>query len=314
MAARVHNHGSNRAKPRETIEKKEVFKGVLDSPYRVAWPLISTTTQIKTKDIALEFFKNFSSGRRGKRPMQDVNDSLEPNKRRKTGEEDSATVSHEMPPEVVESEPAPVDSNLRKHVYIGINQVTRRLEAQLRSSRKVTVIPTTEPQQSAVVPLKLILVCRADVDPHILIEHLPQEIAAFNSTKPKELVKMLYLPAGAEAMLAEVIGIRRLAVIGLDVDTPGLDKFDSVMQEVDVVTAPWLTSSVLPDSAPIQEKLLPTHVKQMRTTAPKDMKLAKLLRAEGKNAAKKIRKAKDAARKAKAEEEKNKKKETEKAS
>ncbi|KAJ7070873.1 hypothetical protein C8F01DRAFT_1108169 [Mycena amicta] len=302
MAARVHNT-SNRAKPTDALEKKDVFKCVLDSPFRVSWPLIPMNVQKMTLDITLELLENVSkykSGRRRqKRPIPDVNGS---NKKRKLSETDSVIVPTSLPDAAMLEEETIDRPPILDHLCIGINQVTKRLDTQIRSMRKVVSVPS-EPQQSPPVPLRLILVCRADIDPHILIDHFPHEIAAINSAKPTEPVKMIYLPAGAEIRLAEAVGVRRIAALGLDANTPGLDKLHGVMQEVDVITAPWLSSN-LSYPAPVQRQLVPTHVKQTRTTAPKDMKMAKLLRAQGKNAAKKIRKDKKAVKKAKEEAEK----------
>ena len=43
----------------------------------------------------------------------------------------------------------------------------------------------------------------------------------------------------------------------------------SLLDKVPIVTAPWLSQ------ADTSHTLIPTHIKQLRTTAPKDMKAAK---------------------------------------
>ena len=76
---------------------------------------------------------------------------------------------------------------------------------------------------------------------------------------------------------------------------------------MDTVVAPWLvgiadlpmsnasnSKSTLPRLANVlRGRLEPTHVKQLRTTAPKDMRAAKTLRAKGRAEAKAKRRARE---------------------
>lgn len=55
-----------------------------------------------------------------------------------------------------------------------------------------------------------------------------------------------------------------------------------LLDSVSTLIAPWL------DHAP-QQQFLPTHIKQIRTSAPQDMKSAKEYRTAGKQSAKKRR-------------------------
>ena len=66
---------------------------------------------------------------------------------------------------------------------------------------------------------------------------------------------------------------------------PGLGQLEPLLAAVPDPPASWMTS--------IQGVALePSHVKQLLTTAPKDMKAAKELRAKGRASAKERRKAK----------------------
>jgi ribonuclease P/MRP protein subunit POP3 len=66
--------------------------------------------------------------------------------------------------------------------------------------------------------------------------------------------------------------------------TPGLGQLEPLLAAVADPPASWMTS--------IRGVALePSHVKQLLTTAPKDMKAAKELRAKGRAAAKERRKA-----------------------
>lgn len=115
-----------------------------------------------------------------------------------------------------------------QHLTIGINEVTRRLEAQIKSSRQIVSISdkgavSSEPLTSPAI--KVVLVCRADIDPPILIDHLPHLVAACNSPQKTHsssggssaFVKLVPLPKGAELSLAEAMGLRRVAVMAINV-------------------------------------------------------------------------------------------------
>ena len=111
-------------------------------------------------------------------------------------------------------------------VVVGINEVTRRLEAVARSHRDIL---HADPQES-IRPKdirahsRLVIVCKADVDSPLLIGHLPNLVAACNSRKKGDsehsgtngtwLMPML---KGAEDVLAEAMGLRRVSILLLEV-------------------------------------------------------------------------------------------------
>lgn len=100
----------------------------------------------------------------------------------------------------------------------------------------------------------------------------------------RQPLKLIVLPKGSESALAQALGLRRAAVIAIHDDAPYLPIFRDMLQPVPVISAPWLMPPVQPSSP---KCLIPTHIKQLRTTAPKDMKSAKEQRAKARVAAKK---------------------------
>jgi len=104
---------------------------------------------------------------------------------------------------------------LLQHLVYGINQVTRRLESQTEGVRRPIIV--TNAKKDAVVPLRCVLVCRDDIDPKILVDHIPHLVAAYNSTKPNQYVTLITLPKGSEIVIAQVLGVRRVATLGIDV-------------------------------------------------------------------------------------------------
>ena len=105
------------------------------------------------------------------------------------------------------------------HLVVGLNAVTKRLEEQVRKRPHSVTITSGGPAadtQTTNSDLCLVLACRADIDPPLLIDHLPHLISSCNAMQ-KESVRLASLPEGAEGILAKALGIRRVTVIGFDV-------------------------------------------------------------------------------------------------
>lgn len=108
--------------------------------------------------------------------------------------------------------------SILRHIVYGINAITKRLELQSHNLRRPTTIipiPSVETQSSS--PFKYLFVCRQDVDPTILVDHLPYLVASCNSIQGSNHVKLVPLPKGSEFVLAQTLGIRRVTVLGIDV-------------------------------------------------------------------------------------------------
>ncbi|KAF9267407.1 hypothetical protein L218DRAFT_855842 [Marasmius fiardii PR-910] len=293
--AKVHSHQSNRAKPAE-LQKKVVFKSVLDNPLRVHWPSVPINLQNLVLAQTSTLLDGIAEYQRSKNLIR--------KRKRGEGEETNGSgIDQTAPPTL-------------SHLTVGINTVTKRLEGQLGRRRK-TVKITSESDSSTVSTnteprIRVVLVCRADVNPAILIDHIPHLVAAFNSSlsslEEEKPILLIPLPSGAENTLAELLGLRRVAVLALDVclsflsnpfgfsmrlnilhqhETPNLAALLIDAERAPVVTAPWLVP--LPP-----QQIVPTHIKQLRTTAPKDMKDAKERRTAGRKTAKARKKAKKA--------------------
>lgn len=187
------------------------------------------------------------------------------------------------------------------HFIHGINAVTRRLESDIRclSTHHISTETLTK-ETRELAPLKFIFVCRADVNPSLIVDHLPHLVAAYNSRK-RTPVLLVPLPEGAEKAIADILGVRRAAVLAVDVIFVALvflifitltqlsqAQFDmaEIVQDL-LQTVPPLRASWL--SIGDQQSFIPTHTKHLRTTAPKDMKAAKLLRTEERSRTKKLK-------------------------
>lgn len=166
-----------------------------------------------------------------------------PNKRRKRTAENEDAISPPVGTSTVPGEMMDVDNAegadqvsvvltvppIMPHLVLGINQVTKRLEHQARAYRQTLTVTETitendSSQSPPSRPISIVFVCRADVDPSLLISHLPTLIASCNSsrnalTDPASYppIKLVTVPKGSESLLADAVGLRRLAVLALDV-------------------------------------------------------------------------------------------------
>jgi ribonuclease P/MRP protein subunit POP3 len=126
---------------------------------------------------------------------------------------------------------SPVIENLAPpsdYITIGINEVTRRLESQVKSFRKSVTLTTACPA-NPISPITAVFVCRADVNPPILLDHIPHLVAACNPTcpesDPRQPLKLIVLPKGSEPALAQVLGLRRAAVVAIHVSVSNVTIF-----------------------------------------------------------------------------------------
>ncbi|KAG8862651.1 hypothetical protein FRB96_001210 [Tulasnella sp. 330] len=205
-----------------------------------------------------------------------------------------------IPIEVSKAEPSELQRpKILDHTIRGINEVTKRLERQSAALRQ----PGAEQTEAAI---RLVVVCRADVDSPMMIAHLPMLVAACNSRAPVPDdsalsyldVIMVGLPYGAEETLSAACGLRKAAVMAFDTFSPGLDRItQQYLPSIPVLKAPWLAIVPVSVSNPgltssaIATQFVPTHIKQLKTSAPKNMTEAKKRRQLERKAAKEAKKA-----------------------
>ncbi|KAH9951032.1 hypothetical protein B0H21DRAFT_415059 [Amylocystis lapponica] len=318
--ARNYTHLSNRASAHESAERKVVHRAVVDNPFRIQWPSIPINLQnaIMARVVAMldgvsEHHLNREQQSRKRKCALSGTSSRRASKRRKDKQlgDDAMVVqlegqgvpsenpSHLIPPATAVAAPEshsgtlPSAPSILQHLTFGINEVTKLLENVVRSNRQTLVAgPASEPSERLE---RLVLVCRADVNPPILIGHLPHLVAACNSLRlssdsaesSKDVIWLVPLPTGAEHTLAEALGMRRASVVAIDSSAPDFETLRPLLESVPMINASWLT----PERGEDRKSLVPTHIKLLRTTAPKDMKAAKEKRARGRAAAKAREKA-----------------------
>ncbi|KAG8982539.1 hypothetical protein FRB90_006712 [Tulasnella sp. 427] len=295
-----------RQKTANTFEKRKANKGK-GAPAHEGSAAEETITLAVPEEAATSTRKRKrdASGSDDEAEESEEETDLPPTKKRRPDE-------HPEPPAGVAPIP-PSRPQMLDHVVFGLNAVTKSLEAQsfsLRSASNGDPSPLgsrssggTHADQSAHVvnvhlkkdaPLRLVLVCRTDIDSPTMIAHLPTLTAACNSVRrasaqqnpPDSDVLLVGLPYGAETTLAEGSGLRRAAVVAFDAQTPGLeDRLAPFLPSIPILHAHWL--AVAPVTTPPENRsktsssttrLAPTHIKHLKTTAPKDIRAAKQTR------------------------------------
>ena len=106
------------------------------------------------------------------------------------------------------------------HMTTGINEVTKLLEKTARPVSRTTVGGATANETKSEARPAIVLVCRGDVTPPELIQHIPHLVAACNTRSigtTSSVVHLIPLQKGAELSLAEAIGLRRVSVVALHV-------------------------------------------------------------------------------------------------
>lgn len=253
--ARTLSHISNRVKPRDTKDKKVAFKGVLDNPFRIQWcvsgpchlrfpvlilsdfrPSVPLTLQRSILECILDLLDGASDYHQhrsiARRKRKRACKATERASRKNKEPSEPAILSVNERPSNEQGVHMHLDQDIQqcetrddnieppiflRHLSYGINVVTKRLEVQTQSARHPNILTLPETSGTPPKPLKYVFVCRADVDPPLLIEHLPHLVAAYNSARPPQYAKLIPLPQGSESVLAQILGIRRVTALGLDV-------------------------------------------------------------------------------------------------
>ncbi|EIW64352.1 uncharacterized protein TRAVEDRAFT_110159 [Trametes versicolor FP-101664 SS1] len=306
QTARAHTSMSNRAKARDNGERKTVFRSVVENPFRVQWPSVPLNAQNAILACLVDMLSavaehNLSRERtsRLKRKRRAAPAIVASKKSRILAELGPRSTTVDAPLATHEgdinnaAEAATVTPPILRSLAAGINEVTKRLETIARPHRHMVnsdIDKDGETAQGSIATSRdrLVVVCRADVDPPALVSHIPNLVATCNSRREGGgRTWLISLPKGAEHTLAGALGLRRAAAMLIEAPESFLPAIGPMLQNIPLLVAPWLESR---PSVPSMT-LVPTHIKQLRTTAPKDMRNAKEHRARGRAAAKERRRA-----------------------
>ncbi|EKM48712.1 uncharacterized protein PHACADRAFT_61593, partial [Phanerochaete carnosa HHB-10118-sp] len=297
--AKKHTNKSNRA--RDNVERKIVYKSVLDNPLQVRWPNIPENIQnailaliVSILDGVAEMHAKTQSTSRKRKKGEHTAEVVKKKYRLEEQESSCAgmhvdTTSQSDTP-TISADGATQPPIILDHLTIGINEVTKALEHIAKFRRRDMSSEQSDSPSVHMPTSRLVVVCLADINPPILVGHLPNLVAACNSAESsgdRHKTWLVPLAKGAEQTLAAAIGLKRVATIAIDASAPQFSSLEYLLESVPILTAPWLHPT--PNA---RTELVPTHIKQLKTTAPKDMRAAKELRTKGRVEAKRRKQAK----------------------
>lgn len=234
--ARPHTHLSNRAKVRSALERKPVFKSVLENPFQISWcvpfqsrpgarptllrPSVAVNVQNTILARLVAALENVPPRTHASRKFPHKSGSSDHQENEDITEKVDHANVRANPSGAVEQPCAHTHSGA-SHIVIGINQVTRALEHQLRLTRSHVVVHNSiqnNDQPPPPSPIVFVFVCCADVDPTALIDHIPYLVAGCNSPRnATQLIRLIPLPKGSESTISQCLGVRRAAVVAIRV-------------------------------------------------------------------------------------------------
>ncbi|OAV90074.1 hypothetical protein PTTG_07959 [Puccinia triticina 1-1 BBBD Race 1] len=214
--------------------------------------------------------------------------------------------------------PAPL-SNKRFSVLSGINSTTKAMEKEIRQTREAVprsflASPPTMAQDGHNIPgsevtkdpccqpLSFIFVCRKDINPASLVDHLLPTVANLNRSRlhsgysgadplaGQRSAILIPLPEGAENLIAGALGLKKAAVVALQGEDARMCSLSQLAgKHIKPVLPPNPNGSPNhadgePSTVLANESmgLFPTHVKHYKTTVPTDMRKHQAERSERK--------------------------------
>lgn len=146
---------------------------------------------------------------------------------------------------LVDSKPSfKVDKpEILSNVTLGFNSTVQALENQAQDKKQ-------SPK------LSFIVVCKADIQPQLLISQLP--VLCYTASKHDHKIKLIQLPKGSIGRIEEVLG-KKTGIIGLQKFENLPDGFIKLIEEeVKNIEVPWLENI----------NFVSPKIKMLKTTAP----------------------------------------------
>ncbi|KAF9093007.1 hypothetical protein BGX27_001686 [Mortierella sp. AM989] len=239
-AAATHTGGMRS----EAKKARVVFKNVLDTPFNIPWPEVTSENNAIVLDVLCDLVKPIREYHNIK-PSKDSLTSSKIKKTKKPSKNDSqskpnpalATTDYDptVPAATSQSTPSSETTEAKStstpppaivnSIIIGINAVTKSLERSIQSL-------ASHPPPSAV------LLCKGDLSPTHLYNHLGPMIAMLPG------VKLFPLLRGSEKKLSEALGMPAVGALAIKAGGGGAkDAEDLIMildRMVEPINVPWL--------------------------------------------------------------------------
>ncbi|KAG0377227.1 hypothetical protein BGX24_006471 [Mortierella sp. AD032] len=216
----------------EAKKTKVVFKNVLDTPFNIKWPEVTSDNNTIVLDTVCEMVK----------PMRDYHnirskqDAKPVKKSKKSAEKEAARSASSKPSTALATTTEPLSGSIAaeltstpppvilKSTILGINAITKALE---RSIQDLAAHP----------PPTAIIICKGDLIPSHLYAHLGPMIAMLPGVLLFPLLK------GSERRLSEAVGLPAVGALAIRSTEGSREAEDLVMLlrgMVEPMTASWL--------------------------------------------------------------------------
>jgi ribonuclease P/MRP protein subunit POP3 len=179
-------------------------------------------------------------------------------------------------------DPPPSPPDVSRFVAVGLNSITRVLEAASQKSRpkglsssdapskdtapaegeKDDIVAKAVTKKEAHPVFSAVFVSRHS-QPSILHAHLPQLVATASLAHPESpAIRLVQLTRGSEERLCEALGLPRVSFIGLIEGAPHSGSLVDLIRDcVSPVEVPWLVEAK-------EAKYLPAKINSIETFAP----------------------------------------------
>lgn len=262
VLAQRHTAGGIREKNKK---QRTSFKLHLNNPYTIQWPEITEEDQKIILEKILNLFSFFSNEKNENKLLK-----KEGLKDKKNTQNTCKDVNDKMPcsDDVFSSCKTDKKESITKYMTLGINKTTKLLEIYSKMG-----IPSSAPPYLRIFGkndekylsllknnkstdiLKVIFVCREDIQHNILYSHFPilcgivnevfSKIEASNDNS-QQGIRLVTLPKGSEQQLSQAAGLKRLAVMGIMKHTPHAEEIiDYIFKKISPVDIPWLKHPVI---------------------------------------------------------------------
>ncbi|KAF9956890.1 hypothetical protein BGZ72_002361 [Mortierella alpina] len=235
-AAATHS-GGMRAEAKKT---RVVFKNVLDTPFNIPWPEVTSENNAIVLDVLCDLMKPIReyrrSGRKTKSNTEKVDSTAVPgasnlstaphssvkdNAAKSSKPKRALAVTHHDPQQpqsiintkelqLTEMKSTPTEPPvILESTTIGLNAVTKSLERSIRDLRSYP-------------PPKVVFLCKGDLAPSHLYNHLGPMIATLPNT-----TLLFPLLKGSEKKLSEALGMQAVGALAIHAQTKGAGATDA---------------------------------------------------------------------------------------
>ncbi|KNG46196.1 rna-processing protein [Stemphylium lycopersici] len=165
----------------------------------------------------------------------------------------------------VQDDPPPPLPAIRNHLLIGLNSVTRHLEALASTKAPQTAIMSTEEDNDSPQPLTMVLLTHPKPSLSPAHAHLPTLVhlstlsppsttatttatsttATTPNSTPTPATRLIPLPTSSESRLASCLSIPRVGALALLADAPGAKALEEyVARHVGVTECKWVDEAM----------------------------------------------------------------------